>query len=297
MNFRSRKSSSGNREAPRAFALPVVLMVSLALATLITVLLDRFGSQTRSVSGIVRSYESYHAGKGLHQLFEAWLRNSTSGRLSGKLGENGLALTAQLSEGLTPYANSAETVKLYLADGQGSILAEPGGLPAEDVALAQAIINAAKDLDASAGSNTSSSGDAAEGAINRRQFGPIAVSLKSATPRTLRAAVSGATAGEKVEEIVAELIKARDDLNVASTAVSEIANKAGLTGDARANLLKVITVDPTMWTITADVLADRLIGGGLLMRYKGTALVGASNSNSATTARSVIRQWVREDAR
>jgi len=285
------------QEAPRAFALPVVLMVSLALATLITVLLDRFGSQTRSVSGIVRSYESYHAGRGLHQLFEAWLRTSTSSKLGGKLGENGLALTAQLSEGLTPNANSAETVKLYLADGQGSILAEPGALPAEDVALAQAIINAARDLDAASGNTQSSGGgDAAEGAIARRQFGPIAVSLKSASPRTLRAAVSGATAGDKVEEIVAELLKAREDLNVATTAVSEIANKAGLAGDARANLLKVITVEPTMWNITAEVLADRLIGGGLLMRYKGTALVGASNA-SATTARSVIRQWTREDVR
>ncbi|MGH7242161.1 MAG: hypothetical protein ACREJD_01945 [Phycisphaerales bacterium] len=287
----SRRSSRGKKEGSRAFALPVVLMVSLALATLITVLLDRFGSQTRSVSGIVRSYESYHAGRGLHQLFEAWLRSSTSSRLSGKLGENGLALTAHLTEGLTPYANSAETVKLYLADGQGSILAEPNGLPAEDVALAQAIIHAAKDLDAGAGG-----GDATEGAVTRREFGPIAVSLKAATARTLRAAVSGATGGEKVDEIVAELIKAREDLSITNTAISDIANKAGLTGDARANLLKVITIDPSMWTVTAEVSADRLSGSGLLMRYKGTALVGSSN-NSATTARSVIRQWVREDLR
>lgn len=296
MNLGARTTPNQNRAKTRAFALPVVLMVSLALATLITVLLDRFGSQSRSVSGIIRSYENYHAGRGLHQLFEAWLRNSSSGRLGGKLGENGLALTAQLSEGLTPNANSAETVKLYLADGQGSILAEPGGLPAEEVALAQAIINAARDLDAAAGVTAGGGSDAAEGEIARRQFGPIAVSLKSSSPKTLRAAVSGATAGEKVDEIVAELLKARDDLNVASTAVSEIANKVGLAGDARANLLKVITVEPAMWNITADVSADRLIGGGLLMRYKGTALVGASN-NSATTARSVIRQWTREDAR
>ncbi|MBX3381531.1 MAG: hypothetical protein KF805_15655 [Phycisphaeraceae bacterium] len=280
----------GKRELPRAFALPVVLMVSLALATLITVLLDRFGSQTRSVSGIVRSYENYHAGRGLHQLFEAWLRSSNSSRLSAKLGEGGLALTAHFSEGLTPNANSAETVKLYLADGQGSILAEPGSLPAEDVALAQAVIQAAKALDAGSGG-----GDSREGAIARRDLGPLAVSLKSASIRTLRAAVSGATAGEKVDEIVAELIKAREDLNISANAISEAANKAGLAGDARANLLKVITVDPTLWNITADVLADRLIGGGLLMRYKGAALVGASNS--ATSARSVIRQWVREDVR
>lgn len=290
MNFR--RPTIPHRDAPRAFALPVVLMVSLALATLITVLLDRFGSQTRSVSGIVRSYENYHAGRGLHQLFEAWLRSSTTSRLSGKLGENGLALTAQLSEGLTPNANSAETVKLYLADGQGSILAEPGALPAEEVALAQAIINAARELDA----QTGDSGSGVDGAIARRQFGPIAVSLRSATPKTLRAAVSGATAGDKVDEIVAELLKAREDLNVASTAVSEIANKVGLAGDPRANLLKVVTVDPVMWNITAEVLSDRLIGGGLLMRYKGTALVGASNAG-ATTARSVIRQWTREDVR
>lgn len=296
MKWRTNQARSCDR-APRGFALPVVLMVSLALATLITVLLDRFGSQSKSVGGIVRSYESYHAGRGLHQLFEAWLRNSTSSKLGGKLGENGLALTAQLSEGLTPNANSAETVKLYLADGQGSILAEPGGLPAEEVALAQAIINAAKEMDAASGSSGSgSAGDGTEGEIARRQFGPIAVSLKSASPKTLRAAVSGATAGEKVDEIVAELLKARDDLNVASTAVSEIANKVGLAGDARANLLKVVTVEPAMWNITAEVSADRLIGGGLLMRYKGTALVGASN-NSATTARSVIRQWTREDLR
>jgi len=288
MNFWRRTTPDRKAEAPRAFALPVVLMVSLALATLITVLLDRFGSQTRSVSGIVRSYESYHAGRGLHQLFEAWLR-ATNSRLSGKLGENGLALTAQLSEGLTPYANSAETVKLFLADGQGAILSEPGGLPAEDVALAQAIIKAAREIEAGGA-------EAAEGGIARRQFGPIAVSLRSASPGTLRAAVSGATAGEKVDEIVAELLKAREDLNVAATVVSEIANKAGLAGDARANFLKVITVDPTMWNITAEVSADRLIGGGLLMRYRGTALVGASN-NSATTARSIIRQWVREDVR
>lgn len=279
-------------ERSKGFALPVVLMVSLALATLITVLLDRFGSQTRSVSGIVRSYENYHAGRGLHQLFEAWLRSfPSSSRISAKLGDGGLALTAHLSEGLTPNANSAETVRLYLADGQGSILAEPGALPAEDVALAQAIINAAKTLEAGSGG-----GDSREGAIARRDLGPLAVSLKSASIRTLRAAVSGATGGEKVDEIVAELVKARDDLNLSSNAISEAANKAGLAGDARANLLKVITVDPTMWNITAEVLADRLLGGGLLMRYRGAALVGSGNA-SATTARSVIRQWTREDVR
>ncbi|MBX3388243.1 MAG: hypothetical protein KF691_02175 [Phycisphaeraceae bacterium] len=286
MNRRRKKTA-----VSKAFALPVVLMVSLALATLITVLLDRFGAQSRSVAGIVRSYESYHAGRGIHQLFEAWLRNSTSSRLNGRLGVGGLALTAHLSEGLTPYANSAETVKLYLADGQGSILSEPSGLPVEDIALAQAIINAARQIDAGAGG-----GDASEGTIARRGLGPLAVSLRSASVRTLRAAVSGATGGEKVDEIVAELVKAREDLNVAGTAVSEIANKAGLSGDARANLLKVITVEPSMWEITAEVLSDRLIGGGLLMRYRGTALVGSSNG-TATSTRSVIRQWIREDVR
>ncbi|MFO0859933.1 MAG: hypothetical protein U0570_05200 [Phycisphaerales bacterium] len=276
----------------KAFALPVVLMVSLALATVITVLLDRFGSQTRSVSGIVHSYENYHAGRGLHQLFEAWLRSSNSSKLAGKLGENGLALTAKFAEGLSPNASSPETVRIYLADGQGSILDEPGSLPAEDVALAQAIISAANDLDRGVGG-----GDVSEGAIARRQFGPLAVSLRTASPRTLRAAVSGATAGEKVDEIVAELLKAKEDLNISANAISEIANKAELAGDARTNLLKVITVEPTVWNITAEVAADRLVGGGPLFRYKGTALVGNSSTASLTSARSTIRQWTREEIR
>ncbi len=284
-----RGNASGAKPG-RGFALPVVLMVSLALATLIAILLDRFMSQTRSVSAIVRSYENYHAGRGLHQLFETWLRTVNSSRISGKLGENGLALTVQLSEGLTANATSAETVKFYLADGQGSILLEPSTLPAEDVGLAQAVINAARELDAS--------GSAEEGPIAHREFGPLAVSVKSASVRTLRAAVSGATGGEKVEEIVAELLRARDDSGSGATLIADVANKVGLAGDVRARLLKVVTIEPTLWNITADVLSDRLLGGGLLVRYRGAGLIlpGGSTSGGAS-ARSIIRQWVREDFR
>lgn len=285
----SRGASAPDRPG-RGFALPVVLMVSLALASLIAVLLSRFTSQTRSVSAIVRSYENYHAGRGLHQLFETWLRTVNSSRISGKLGENGLALTVQLSEGLTANATSAETVKFYLADGQGSILLEPSTLPAEDMALAQAVINAARELDAG--------GSADEGQIAHRDFGPLAVSVRTASVRTLRAAVSGATGGEKVEEIVAELLRARDDAGVSATMVADVANKVGLSGDTRARFLKVLTVEPTLWNITADVLSDRLLGGGLIVRYRGMGLILPGGSSSGgTSARSIIRQWVREDFR
>lgn len=288
------KKKGLRRLSESAFALPVVLMVSLALATLITVLLDRFMSQTRSVSGIVRSYENYHAGRGLHQLLEAWMRNTSTSRITGRLGENGLAMTVKLSEGMTPNANSEETARIYLSDGQGSILSQVSSLPAEDVALGQAILNAAKELDASDGTQQNAAHD--EGAVARRESGPLAVSVRSASVKTLRAAVMGATGNEKTDEIVNELIRAREDGSMTTATLSEAANKAGITGDARARLLKAITVEPQVWNVLAEVFSEKLIGGGLILRYRGVAVISASGgATGATSARSVIRQWTRED--
>lgn len=287
------KKTGFRRFSESAFALPVVLMVSLALATLITVLLDRFMSQTRSVSGIVRSYENYHAGRGLHQLLEAWMRNTNTSRIAGRLGENGLAMTVKLSEGMTPNANSEETARIYLSDGQGSILSQVSSLPAEDVALGQAILNAAKELDASDGTQESAH---AEGAVARRESGPLAVSVRSASIKTLRAAVMGATGNEKTDEIVNELIRAREDGSMTTASLSEVANKAGITGDARTRLLKALTVEPQVWNVLAEVFSERLIGGGLILRYRGVAVISPSGgATGATSARSVIRQWTRED--
>lgn len=277
-----------------AFALPIVLMVSLALATLIAIMLDRFMAQTRSVAGIVRSYENYHAGRGLHQLLEAWLRNTSASRLAGRLGEGGLAMSVKLSEGMTPTANSAETAKIYLSDAQGSILNHVATVAAEDAALAQAIIAAANELDA--GGVEAPGG---EGTIARRESGPLGVSLRSASARTIRAVVMGATAGEKTEEVLAELLRAREDPSVNANALSEVANKTGLTAEARAKLLKAITVEPQVWNIVAEVEADRLLGGGPILRYKGVAIMNntTANAGGVTSAKSVIRQWTREDLR
>jgi hypothetical protein len=281
-----------------AFALPIVLMVSLALATMIAVVLERFGSQTRSVASIVNAYENYHVERGIHQLFEAWMRTTNQQKFAGKLGENGLALTVTLPDGISSHANSPERLQIFLVDGQGSILTEPTGLPAEDVALAQSIVNAARELEATSSSSSGSSTSDAEGSIAHRDFGPLAVSVRTASAKTLRAAIAGAIGADKAGEIVAELLKARDDGSLTSASLGDITNKASLAGDARNRLLKAITVEPVLWNINAEIRSDRLIGGGLLLRYRGTALVssGAAAAN-VTTPRSVIRQWTREDFR
>ena len=280
------------RKLPPAFALPIVLMVSLALAVLITVLLERFAGQTRSVAAITRSYEAHHVGKGIHQLFEAWLRLSSSGRLASKLGENGLALTAQLSEGLTSNANGPETLRLYLDDAQGSILTEVGSLPAEDVALADAIIAAARDIE-----GADPRAVAPEAAVARRTLGPLAVSIKTASPPTLRAAVVGACGLSKADQLVAELFRLRDENNMNATAISEVANKAELNGDERARFLKAVTAEPNLWNVTAEISSDQLINGGVILRYKGQANILSTGAGGTLSARSVIRNWIREDVR
>jgi hypothetical protein len=284
--------SARNRQLRSAFALPIVLMVSLALAVLITVLLERFAGQTRSVAAITRSYEAHHVGKGIHQLFEAWLRASASNKIGTKLGENGLALTARLSEGLTANANSSETLRLYLDDAQGSILTEVGSLPAEDVALADAIIVAARDIE-----GADPRAVAPESAVAKRTLGPLAVSIRTAAPATLRAAVVGACGSSKADQLVAELFRLRDENNITATAISEVANKAELNGDERARFLKAVTAEPNVWNVTAEISSDQLINGGVILRYKGQANILSTGAGGTLSARSVIRNWIREDVR
>lgn len=282
--------SSIFRSARGAFALPLVLMVSLALAVLITVLLERFGAQTRSVAAITRSYEAHHVGKGIHQLFEAWLRTSTSNKLAAKLGENGLALTARLSEGLTANANGPETLRLYLDDAQGSILTEVGSLPAEDVALADAIIAAARDIEGV-------SPVAPENAVSRRTLGALAVSIRTASPATLRAAVVGACGTSKADQLVAELFRLRDENTITTTNISEVANKAELNGDERARFLKAVTAEPSLWNINAEISTEQALNPGVILRYRGQANILGNSATSGLSARSVIRNWVREEVR
>jgi hypothetical protein len=284
--------SARNRQLRSAFALPIVLMVSLALAVLITVLLERFAGQTRSVAAITRSYEAHHVGKGIHQLFEAWLRASASNKIGTKLGENGLALTARLSEGLTANANSSETLRLYLDDAQGSILTEVGSLPAEDVALADAIIVAARDIE-----GADPRAVAPESTVAKRTLGPLAVSIRTAAPATLRAAVVGACGSSKADQLVAELFRLRDENNITATAISEVANKAELNGDERARFLKAVTAEPNVWNVTAEISSDQLINGGVILRYKGQANILSTGAGGTLSARSVIRNWIREDVR
>ncbi len=284
--------SARTRQLRSAFALPIVLMVSLALAVLITVLLERFAGQTRSVAAITRSYEAHHVGKGIHQLFEAWLRASASNKIGTKLGENGLALTARLSEGLTANANSSETLRLYLDDAQGSILTEVGSLPAEDVALADAIIVAARDIE-----GADPRAVAPESAVAKRTLGPLAVSIRTAAPATLRAAVVGACGSSKADQLVAELFRLRDENNITATAISEVANKAELNGDERARFLKAVTAEPNVWNVTAEISSDQLINGGVILRYKGQANILSTGAGGTLSARSVIRNWIREDVR
>ena len=282
------------RQLRSAFALPIVLMVSLALAVLITVLLARFAGQTRSVAAITRSYEAHHVGKGIHQLFEAWLRASASNKIGTKLGENGLALTARLSEGLTANANGPETLRLYLDDAQGSILTEVGSLAAEDVALAESIIVAARDIE---GSGVDPRAINPETAVAKRTLGPLAVSIKTAPPATLRAAVVGACGTSKADQLVAELFRLRDENNMSTTAISEVANKAELNGDERARFLKAVTAEPNLWNVVAEISSDQLINGGVILRYKGQANILSTGAGGTLSARSVIRNWIREDVR
>ena len=84
---------------------------------------------------------------------------------------------------------------------------------------------------------------------------------------------------------------------MSTTAISEVANKAELNGDERARFLKAVSAEPNLWNVTAEISSEQLINGGVILRYKGQANILSTGGGGTLSARSVIRNWIREDVR
>ncbi len=274
-----KKSYVGRGEGLAGFALPVVLLLVLVSGIVIAAMMQRHVSQAMTTQREIMQYTFHHASKGAQEAIEAWLRQSGAVQnMAQALGENGHAFDIELDSGFT--------VKVSLQDAQDSILVEMAGLGAPARELARAMID---ELTASAGP---------QAVRFVRREGPLAISVNSAPKEVLFAAVNAVTDGEGTDNLVDEILHAREDGPMNPQGLLEVYTQADVAPELRQRLASVLTAQPSLWKVTAEAIPSAAVYTGRPnRRFCGLVVMsGMPGSNprdrvAALQPNSMITSW------
>jgi hypothetical protein len=131
----------------------------------------------------------------------------------------------------------------------------------------------------------------------------MAVSINSAPPAVLRAAVMAALKDElKADDLSDELLELRVERHLEAPDLNEAMRKMGLKGDELVDVPRVLTATPRLWKLTVDVRAgsDSL---GPSARYEADVElmpareVPARSSATAALRRARVLTWRRVEER
>lgn len=246
-----RKLPSETDAARPGFALPLVLIVSLVVSTLVAVVLWRQSAQSLLVQKQIERYNGHHVAAGLKEVIGTWVGSLGSRPVSDALAEDGLALT------LIPEAGVS--VDVYFFEGQGTVLSDLGGLTDESFRRARGILAAiAREEPTRLAQLT-------------RKHGPVAVSVNTAPEIVLRSAVLGAI-GQDGKSLASSILSARGDGKMTSEQLNDLLQKSGLEEEQRTAVSQVLTAQPIVWNV---VIRSDSGPGQEPVVYRGVALVGA----------------------
>jgi len=256
----------------RAMALPVVLLLVLVSGIVIAVMLERHVVQALTVQRELQQYSFHHTSKGVQEAIEAWLRQSNATRnMAEAIEADGHAFDLKLENG--------STVRVSLFDAQEGVLIELAGLNAQSRELARLII---EELQTRASTTA---------ARYIRREGPLQISANSAPEDVLYAAVNAATGGEDSENLVAEILHARESEPLNPQTLNDVFTQANVSPENRPRLHQVITAQPTLWRVVAEAqTSEAVYTGARGKRFCGlVVLSGNLASNPRDRAASLQR--------
>ncbi|MCA9298618.1 MAG: hypothetical protein KDA28_06100, partial [Phycisphaerales bacterium] len=96
-----------------AFAIPMVILLTIVMSLMIAVMLERNGAQRLQVRRTLESYNDHHMKKGVQEIVNAWLRTLPNAPLAELLGEDGKIVEISMLDGVR--------LTIFLEDGQRSI--------------------------------------------------------------------------------------------------------------------------------------------------------------------------------
>ncbi len=256
----------------RAFAMPMVVLLTLAASLMVAVLLNRNSVRRADAEFELRSYVEDHRQRGVRELVALWLQFSAQQDLEALLGADGLAFTLDYSGG--------RRLAVSLVPMQGAPLVEPEGLgpmqpPAENLPVERQ-----REL---ARRTALAMGERAE--IIGRTSGPLAVSLGDASDEAIRALAQAVLQNEALAESYATAL---GRLRAERSAIERqdlvtLAREVGVEDQAlQTELAQLWTTRPTLWGVRVELTGPGARAGETSVeRYEAVVFVPREESTSA----------------
>lgn len=253
--------------ARRGFAMAMVILLMVVVGLTIGVSMTRFSAQTKTVARQMEKYQEHHLGRGLQEAIGAWLKQQNGRNLLEVLEpETGHAMDIILADG--------SEVSVYLRDAQGTALSNLTGRNDQQVQDGGALLR-----------NLIVNTTEKEYLELTRPFGPLSISIVSASDRVLDAAARVA-AGQFADQFLAEIKQLKSESSTISrTQLTRASQAAGLTTNQRASVLRVFSADTELWAVIIEVRAGRGMNQGrLISRYGGITRIRINNRSSQSNA-------------
>jgi len=278
-NIRRGARPGSRRRTRRGFALPVVVLLGVVATLVSLVLLERHANSHLATERQIDSYYEHHARQGIKELIDQWLL-TTGGNVGDKLLDGGLAFEVVIGGG--------RTVRVWMEDGQGSLLRRPAGSGRafEAARAAAATIALAMGEDPADNSRGREARERdREGKNDLRDFerpklrdaGPLTVSALSVDFDVLVVIAEAAGAGETSTMIAGDIIIEREDGQLTPTDITKACDHAGVPAATRAVIGQLLTTTPTLWRVVAE--SDEGRWTGLIEQAsRGGGLAGSGSS-------------------
>lgn len=250
----------------RAFALPLVILLSLVASVLIAAMLDRQSGQRLTIARQVRSYQDIHFGRGVREVLDQWIRSVASRSIREMLAADSKALDVELGDGTT--------IAVYMYDAQATILVNPAGTSSDDAADLGGILENLRETVAPA--------DLAR--LTRRN-GPASISVLAAPIELLTALARQVAGSGGADECLRELLALRDKPDPAPKDIAELAATLSFEERQRQTFLRLCVVEPTYYKVILDArAADAPPDSRPLARYEAYVTVARPGAKAKDAA-------------
>lgn len=248
----------------RGFAMPLVVLMSLVAALLVSVALDRSMAQALTVNRQIDRYATHHFNKGLEVLIDSFARAMSGRSLPEVLDQSGLAMRLITDDGVG--------LRVSFFDAQDTLLEAFDGFGRDDRMMGE---GALVRLIEAVGMD--------EIRENTRTFGPMSVSINSSSETVLHCALDAALLGEGVERAQAALLQAkRSAANPSAMTREELQialDSAGLEPPMRARVERIVTAQPVIWRFVVEPDIAPSSARGASVRYEGLAIIAPPNAD------------------
>lgn len=263
--------------ARRGFALPLVVLLALAGAILMSVMLDRQSGQTLALGRQVASAREFHFARGLREIFQAWVKEQLRGAGRQMPLRNAIDLDGRVGE-MTLVDGTR--IVMYAFDAQGSARNDFTGLNKQEREDARAILEAIGPVDPTRRQELT------------RELGPLPVSVFSAPVETLSAIVDQVTGGVHASDVLEALITMRDDPKTTNAALSKAEITQHLEDEQNEQLQRMLTLSPRLWEVVVDAdMGPEFVSRPTKGRYWGLLLLPDPRSTNIYNSRIQVLTW------